>query len=464
MSSSSPLNLSIAALQSRRRSRLAIGLGVAAVLVLFTVALFLYVPPPESIAGKAAESEPAATDHVSAKQNSPKVLSQPDRIQEQNLPESVTRGLAVLRSDSVYGPLVRELEQELKEQSRLTPNQERQLAAALAEKVSNLDRALTQAMLTNNPNLIATLSQSKFVQDYALDQLPNWNWTVTPTFGRYESASVSLSDAEAIDDHEGIIRSLESIQKITGFRGYDSKILELKESQAAAYEAMVKAQILSYMTDYDYARVLDAARAHQTLVASDVELKNIVHQAEIALSKYRRDQLYDAAMQQASADDWEAAVQTLSSIPADMRDNAVDEMAETGRNIITTKQTIKSLSDRPERLTDAYVEKYAMEQIKYGKTLAPLSSSLTSMIEDLSKHLSDAATTITVNITSDSRATILIPRLGFIEPTSKKVLNLQRSKYKFIVRCEGVADVIETLDLTSRPINEPIDIRLACES
>ena len=105
-----------------------------------------------------------------------------------------------------------------------------------------------------------------------------------------------------------------------------------------------------------------------------------------------------------------------------------------------------------------------MEQIKYGKTLAPLSSSLTSMIEDLSKHLSDAATTITVNITSDSRATILIPRLGFIEPTSKKVLNLQRSKYKFIVRCEGVADVIETLDLTSRPINEPIDIRLACES
>lgn len=462
MTSSSNVNLSIAALQNRRRTQLVIGLGVFAILALAASALLLYVPSPEPLGSVANDLEAIAPPGVARQSYPPE--PEANGIQDQIMAGTTITALNLLADDSVYGALVREIEQELGERGTPTPDQEVELAAALAQKLTGLDQALSQAMLTNNPALVSTLTQSQFFQTYAVDQLPSWNWVVTPVFDTYRSASNALSDAEAVDDYEGIIRSLESIQQITGFQGYQGRIRELKNTLAAEYEARVKEQILSDMTAQDYAGVLEIAEDHQAIVASDPELQDVVQQADVALSKLRRDQSYYAALERAKADDWEAAVATLRSIPVDLRDEAVAELAETGKKIISTKQTIKALTDRPERLTDSNVEQYAREQIDDAENLAPLSVSLSNMIASLSGHLAEAAETITVNIISDNRATILIPRLGHIQPTSRKELNLRRTEYTFIVRCPKQRDIIETLDLTNRSLAEPVEIRLTCES
>jgi hypothetical protein len=466
VSSPSNVNLSIAALQSRRRSQLSIGLGILAILILGVGAAVFFAPSFEHVGSPALELEPAISDNALEGKGPSKVAIQLDEEGYYAVDESIIAALELLRGDSVYGQLVREIEreQEQEEHARPSPDQERQLAAALSEKLAALDRALLQAMFTNNLALIETLSRSRFFKDYAVNQLTAWNWIATPTYSAYELASRSLGAAEALENSEEIIRSLESIQQLTGYQGHQSRIRKLKDTLATRYEDKVKTQMLSYMTDKNYAEVLEVARTHRTLVASDSELKDVTRQAEVALSRERRDRLYDSALQQAQSDDWESAVVTLQSIPKHLRDYEINELAVTGGEIISTKKTIGSLIARPDRLADKSVEKYAQKQIKYGMTFVPLSDSLSKMIASLSDYLDDALKTVTVNITSDNRAVILIPRLGHIQPTRSKVLYLQRADYRFIIRCEGERDAVENLDLTNSSVSDSVNIRLACES
>ena len=113
MTSSSNVNLSIAALQNRRRTQLVIGLGVFAILALAASALLLYVPSPEPLGSVANDLEAIAPPGVAQQSYPPE--PEANGTQDQIMAGTTITALNLLADDSVYGALVREIEQELDE-------------------------------------------------------------------------------------------------------------------------------------------------------------------------------------------------------------------------------------------------------------------------------------------------------------------------------------------------------------
>ena len=98
-----------------------------------------------------------------------------------------------------------------------------------------------------------------------------------------------------------------------------------------------------------------------------------------------------------------------------------------------------------------------------AQDFTPLSTSLDQLASQVIGLIEQASETVRVEIESDNKAKILIPRLGYIEPTAQKTLTLKKAKYKFIVRCEGAEDAFRYLDLRTASLNPLVKIRLICE-
>lgn len=465
MSVPSNVALSMAVLQNRKRTQVIIAVIALVALVSMGSLLIVYdpiTPLSETIStdvpNKALPSSPPTLAEKELLQG-----GKPEQTQASQYGELIAI-LDLLENDRIYADLVREIRLALRNNQQPTGQQLQQLNVALAGKVVQLNVALTQAISVGNVELLSKLAASNFFQQYAVYKLFAWSWLSTSAFEKYKASASALTRAEEAGDDTSVVESLKSIRDITGYQGYNDRISSLNELLASRYEEDVKSRMLSSMAVGDHDKVLALARENSDLVSRDLALKDLLQQAIAAKTKASRDESFFTALEQAESDDWEAAIQTAKSIPAELRFNEIDEIIETGERILAAKKTLRSLALKPDRLTDSNVGRYARQKIESVADIRPLSPSLDRAVVTLSDLLEGASETVTVNILSDSRATILIPRLGFIEPTFEKALKLTRSEYKFIVRCEGKQDIFKYLDLRGVSSTDAQSIRLTCES
>ncbi len=465
MSVPSNVALSMAVLQNRKRTQVIIAMIALVALVSVGSLLFVYAPiTPLS------ETIPADAPNKGSPLSPPTLAEKeflqggkPGQTQTSQYGELIAI-LDLLENDRVYADLVREIRLALRNNQQPTGQQLQQLNVALAGKVVQLNVALTQAISVGNVDLLSKLAASNFFQQYAVYKLFAWSWLSTSAFEKYKAAASALTIAEEAGDDSGVVGSLKSIREITGYQGYNDRISSLNELLASQYEEDVKSRMLSSMAAGDHDKVLSVARENSDLVSRDLALTDLLQQSIAAKTKASRDESFFTALAQAESDDWEAAIGTAKSIPAELRFKDIDEIIETGERIVNAKSVLQSLALKPERLTDSNVERYARKKIESVANIKALSSSLAQAVLILSDLLAAASETVTVNIISDNRATILIPRLGFIEPTFQKSLNLTRSEYKFIVRCKGKQDIFKYLDLRGVSAIDAQSMRLTCES
>ena len=465
MSASSNVSLSIAALQNRKRTQMLLGVALLGVLVFTAGGLFLYAP--ETSRDQVVQQQSSKPDQTPTQSSHDfqHLLNELATVEPQlAIDPKLDELLELLEGDTVYGELVREIRHDLAN-NRMAPSEKiDSLKMVVKEKVRSIDKALSQAMQANNAVLIERLSVSNFFVRHAIDQLPKWAWVATTALGEYKLAISTLVSAEASGDQRSVLSELESIRKLTGYAGHDGRISALRRQFEDQYEERVKLTILSHMESGDYDLALQTAKKHAPLVSKNASLKDLVTQASAAKERALRDDAVANAAEFARRDEWASAVQAAKSIPAELRAADIDEIIETGEKILSAQKTLSSLTSRPERLTDSNVKQYARKQITAASALMHLSPTLTRAVTNLSTLLEEASGTLSVTILSDDRATILIPGLGYIEPTSKKVLDLQYAKYKFIIRCDNKRDTFEYLDLRETPSGESPTIRLMCET
>ena len=462
MDKSSNINLSIAALQSRRRSRALVGIIALIILICVAIGLLLFEPSgtQQNLSAPSLDKgTPALRPNIPLKQ-----LPVPKQSNRPELDSAVIRSLGALSDDAEYGALAANIAIELQNSGQISVESERELTDALTQKLASLDKALSQAFIKNNFVLVEKLSSSSFFVNYGANRMPNWGWLTTPTFERYEQLSKALSQAETKRDNSQILETLISIQQVTGFEGFRNRIIDLRNILAAEYESGVTEQMVSSMSAGRYEEVLQLADRHRALVNRDRKLQDLTRQAEMALAQKRRDELLLAAVTQANSDQWEAAVKTIGAIPRNLLNDDLRQLEQNGKLIIQARQSLQELMVNPARLTDASVEAYALRELDSAEELAGLSTSLADAIAELRSLLDQALETVTVNIFSDNRATILIPRLGYVQPTRQKTLELQRKQYEFIIRCEGERDKLKQVDLRDTAVNDTFDVRLACEN
>ena len=465
MSSPSNVTLSIAALQNRKRTQMLVGFAILAVLVLIAGGLFLYAPATPHVPPVHQEPSKPQQLPVESSASYAGLSDQPVGFDpEYRVQPEVDTLLELLKDDTVHGELVRQIHRYLGAKQIPPIETIDRLNLVAREKVSSIDTALSQAMYANNAALVEKLSGSKFFLNYGIGLLPQWGWVSTPALDKYKLATSSLANAEATGDQSSVLSALESIREITGYAGHDAKINGLRRRFADQYEEKVKLTIVSHMESGDYDLALQTAKKHAPLVSKNASLQDLVRQASAAKENSLRDDAVGMAAELARRDDWESAVRAAKSIPAGLRAADVDEIIYRGEKIISAHKTLSSLALRPDRLTDSNVEQYARKQIASASELMLLSPSLNTAANKLSNLLDEASGTLSVTIMSDNRATILIPGLGYIEPMRQKVLDLQRTKYKFIIRCENKRDTFEYLDLRETPIEESPTIRLMCET
>ena len=377
--------------------------------------------------------------------------------------ENFLGAVEALSEDPIYGALAREIADDLQATGRTSAKKQQKLVDAISLRTVELDKALEQAMNGNNISLLKTLSESNFFSLIGRKSLSHWVWITTPAFEEYGALISTLAQAEEMADKQRMLKTLESIKAVTGYSGFDGQMQELKNMIAEDRQATLEQQLFGFMTSEDYESVIDLAGDNELIISGNQELQDLVKQARLALSKATRDERLSNALREARADDWESVVTTLRQIPDELRTGEINQLAESGRQILSLKQTLIKLAEKPDRLADESVESFAQKQIMAAQDFTPLSTSLDQLASQVIGLIEQASETVRVEIESDNKAKILIPRLGYIEPTAQKTLTLKKAKYKFIVRCEGAEDAFRYLDLRTASLNPVVKIRLICE-
>ena len=378
------------------------------------------------------------------------------------LNNSQLAGLAALDGDVEFGELAAEIVTLVSASLEVPSKKIEELDSALQQKVQQINSTLLDALTTHNEALIRKVTDSPFFQNYAVDYVPAWSWTLSPKITAIQRLQFQQLPPELLMTGKPSCAHC-IIRSVTGFDVHQKEI-EFLEGQTRARKSNVKTQFLELMTAGQYEQVIFKARDEAQLVAEDPFLQDLVRQAGMALSKTVRDDLYETARRDAADDDWDAVLATLSNFPEQLRDSQIEDLERTANEIVRSQSDLTQLISRPQRLSDPNVEKYANRQLEIASKYASESARLSGSIDQLQNLLQVAALEVEVKIKSDKLATILIPGLGYVEPTLEKTLSLRQAEYKFIVRCAGMEDDFHYLDLTGAPLDRPVTLRLTCGS
>lgn len=444
---------------------------IGAVLLLLSVlvaSVLLLITPNSSTDSREnflsnSPSEPSQQRPFKKHESDPQIVDTTSGS-SRTLNNSQLAGIAALDGDVEFAELAAEIVTLVSASLEVPSKKIEELDSALQQKVQQINSTLLDALTTHNEALIRKVTDSPFFQNYAVDYVPAWSWTLSPKMNSYSKAAISAITARATDDGEAELRALYEIRSITGFDVHQKEIEFLESQTAKARKSNVKTQFLELMTAGQYEQVIFKSRDEAQLVAEDPFLQDLVRQAGMALSKTVRDDLYETARRDAADDDWDAVLATLSNFPEQLRDSQIEDLERTANEIVRSQSDLTQLISRPQRLSDPNVEKYANRQLEIASKYASESARLSGSIDQLRKLLQVAALEVQVKIKSDNIATILIPGLGYVEPTLEKTLSLRQAEYKFIVRCAGMEDDFHYLDLTGAALDRPVTLRLTCGS
>ena len=458
--------LTIATLQHRKRVYWIVGislLGLTMVMPLFYLAKF-----NESTLKVVSDDQiNEYLEGPSDKNQEPVLGSVSVQGQEMQMPQLATetlRGLEALTVDPQYGEFARRLLFQLDANGRISNESLEKLDVVLAEKLASMASSLRLAVKNNDLPRLEVLMDTKFFKDYAVEQLSSWSWLIESTRYDYITASMDLTSAEVNNDAEAELDALYAIRSVTGQNIHAARIGKLETEVEEFQRANLQSEFADLMAAGKYDQLLQRAGTLRPKMADDPVIQGMVLQAQMAAASQFRDEIFTAANVEAQADNWRAIPDLLSRVPLNMHGQEFQNLQNRATEIVRLQEALVDLLLEPSRLVDENVQRYAKNQLANAAAYEEFSPALSRMIGELVSEIEVADITVQLLIESDNRATILIPGLGYVEPTVKKSLWLSKKRYNLIVRCAGKTDVHNEIDLRSALATEPSAIRLACES
>lgn len=465
--SSAPVALAIATSQRRKRVQVVAG---ACLLGLTVTAPFLYVLKDRDVSASGVSSVLHDGQTGIAKINAPilakesPLSSQVAESQKTLLPleAHALRGLKALTLDPEYGEIAARLLNQINAEGGLPAELIEELENKLTEKLAAMDGSLKLAVANNDLPLFEKLSSSRFFNDYAVNQAQQWRWVTDSARSDFAVASKALSSAEIEKNIEAELRALYSIRAISGLDLNSERIAELEVEVTKLEQELLQAEFAQLMAAGKYDELISRAGVLSPDMAKDTHIRDFIAQAEMSLMKQRRDEIFAEVSTQASADNWRAVPGLLSAVPVNLRDQEFQNVQVAAAAIIELEDALLELSRKPDRLADENVQRYAQNLIARAREFGGLSPKLDNSVARIVDGIEVASVAVPLLIESDGRAKILIPGLGYVEPTREKSLWLQKKRYTFIVRCAGEPDIRSEIDLRSASTTSPRAVRLTC--
>ena len=251
------------------------------------------------------------------------------------------------------------------------------------------------------------------------------------------------------------LRQLSKMSDLTPAQKEREQSLELTTARNAVDSILSKARSALNQKDVTQAQSLLNQAAKYSQGAGEAQvLQSRLNALNIELAVSRN---LSAAQKFVNSEQWSDAARSYSAVLAVDATNQVaqDGLAQASAiDQLLTKQA--SLLSRPLRVSDAKVKSYAQGLVADSTQWLGVSAQLVRSVDALNIVLVKVNKKKAVRFLSDGKSTIEIQRVGYIQPTLEKVVELNPGQYKVFATCnkkfETVTDLLVPLDGEVQPI------------
>ena len=198
-----------------------------------------------------------------------------------------------------------------------------------------------------------------------------------------------------------------------------------------------------------------------TIDPSNITAKELMSLVNEKLIEKEFEKLYSLATELAASDHWVDARQAFKRAIS-IRSNHREAMEglELANSITSLESEMQKLLRNPLHLGDKQVSLYAEKLLQKAKALAIHSSKLMDISKRLQKNLIQMNTPSRVAITSDGKPRIEVRGVGYIEPTTHKIIFLTPGIYELYTHCKG--HIVGKSQLEVPVDQSSVEVSVAC--
>lgn len=326
-----------------------------------------------------------------------------------------------------------------------------------AEYIKNLDIAFlkrdTQAFESN-------LKSLKAISD---DELANNDWAKTlVNLQNIKNASIGVMAARAANDLKKELEALKNLESLTRLDpAEEDRLSSLEESyRELRYNKHIK-ESKKFLRLNQYSSAKKELAFAMDIFAKRKDSVVLQDQIDFEYKSYSFDKAVQDANQSIKNQNWLDAEEKLKNanllFPTD---DKIREKLNLARTINRLIDELQFLLNQPMRLTDTNVREYALRLIENNTSVFAKSSEAKKLRNDLLKFLEELKVPREIKLISDRRARIEIKKIGYVEPTSNKIILLYPGLYEFVAKCRSHKDNLKKVQI---PIDEKkIEVRISC--
>ena len=333
----------------------------------------------------------------------------------------------------------------------------KQINVLETEYIQNLTAAFS------NRDVGAFESNLKSLKGISYDEAIYNKWT--EALGKLEKikkVSLRAVSARVVNDLKNELDALNNLKVLTTLEPEEEDRLRSLEAsyRELRYNEYIK-ESKNYLTLKQYFSAKKATLSALAIFAERKEAIALQEQIEFEMKYENFTKAVQAANKFIEDDNWLDAEEKLKSANLSFpTDDNIREKLNLSRTINRLIDELKFLIKQPMRLNDTNVREYALNLIGNNTTVFGKSNEAKKLKNDLLKLLEELKVPREINLISDGRARIEIKKVGYIEPTSNKMILLYPGSYEFVAKCKSHKDNFKKVKI---PIDETkIVVRIGC--
>ena len=306
----------------------------------------------------------------------------------------------------------------------------------------------------------SNLESLKKISDYqAVEQ--KWQSTLT-NLKKIDNYVLEINTARSNNDIETEFEALNALGKLASLTVDEEGRLKVltKKYDIKRYNSHIK-EAKQYLATKQYQRAKKELAFAQSLYPSKNEIVVLQEEIELSSKKAQFDYYVYRAKQFIAEDNWTKAEKNLeNALLLFPTDDEVAEKLKFARKISYLKIQLEKFSENPLRLSDHGVRKFAINLIKENAFVFSMSQNLSKKKNEIEKLIEDLTIAHQITLLSDGKTEIEIKGVGYVLPTTSKIISLNPGTYRVIGKCKGHKDRLLDIDIPS--VEKETIIRVYC--
>ncbi len=208
-----------------------------------------------------------------------------------------------------------------------------------------------------------------------------------------------------------------------------------------------------------YSAARSAFNQAKKLRSDSGEAASALGEVQVAETAYRLRNYEQKGTEQEAAEDWQQAINTYeSALKLDPSVVFAQEGLARARPQASINQSLDSVLNRPERLSDMSVARAAGGLLQQARSVQPAGPGLQNKISRLEQLLAAASQPVTVTLRSDQQTQVTVYKVAQLGQFSEQQVSLRPGTYTAVGIRKGYRDVRQTFTVSPDQPTEAIVI------